>query len=135
MSEQQTEAEQIAAFVTARLDEAAAAAEAAFSSQADPENGWGLIDNKALYASGGYTITPHVGHAHEQVQAEHIVAWHPGRVLADVAVKRDIVASCLAIDVQILDANLWGMDEHLAILASLASAWRDHPDYAPAWED
>lgn len=75
------------AFLRARLDECESAARAAFSGQADPENGWG---ESRTHGYAGVTITPHVGHIHEDVQAAHVVKWNPARVLADVAAKRQI---------------------------------------------
>ncbi len=76
-------------WLRARLDEDERRALDARSTQYDWENGWGLHPP----SSGGnkWTITPHVGLIHEQVQAEHVAAWNPARVLAEIATKRAIL--------------------------------------------
>jgi hypothetical protein len=65
-----------------------AAARAALSNQCDPENGWGA----ELSVSGRWVITPHVGVIHEEVQARHVEAWNPARVLAECRAKRAVLA-------------------------------------------
>lgn len=72
----------IADFLLARIAEDEATARAGISGQADPENGWGYE---------GSALTPHVGIIHEPLQAAHITRWHPARVLAECAAKRQIV--------------------------------------------
>lgn len=74
-------------FLKERLDEDEAAARAGISGQADPENGWGYIQDGVSRGA----LTPHVGIIHEYIQAAHIIRWHPTRVLAEVAAKRRII--------------------------------------------
>ena len=107
------------AFLRARLAEDEATARAAFSGQCDPENGWGAERS----VSGGWTITPHVGNIHEKVQARHVEAWNPARVIAEVAAKRAIIGLC----------EPWGIPEDIMVLRLLAQPYADHPDFAPAW--
>ena len=73
----------LVAWLTQVWDEQEKAARAAFSNQEDPEHGWG---------EQGRAVTPHVGVIHEDVQRAHVVAWHPGVVLARIAADRQILA-------------------------------------------
>lgn len=75
-------------FLRARLDEDEQAATAAFSGQADPENGWGAEQVEGVRQ---IVITPHVGLIHEAVQADHVARWNPARVLREVKAKRLII--------------------------------------------
>lgn len=76
------------------LDDYEAAAQLAFSGQADPEEGWGEGDFGV--------VTPHVGQIHEDVQRAHVVRWHPGTVLAVIATDRQILALHNAVDVSVM---------------------------------
>lgn len=84
----------LASWLTAVWDEEERLAKAAFSSQWDPENGWG---------ENGHTVTPHVGIIHEDVQRAHVVRWHPGAVLARIAADRKI----LELHVYTVDGSGW----------------------------
>lgn len=112
-------------FLRARLDEDEQAAHAAFSGQADPENGWGA-ERSEWYRHT--TITPHVGMIHEAVQADHVVRWNPARVLREVEAKRQLIEMC---------AESLGSYEESGFatqtLMRLALPYADHPDYNPDW--
>lgn len=107
-------------FLLARLAEDEAVARGGISGQADPENGWGY---------GGFgspkALTPHVGMIHEAAQAQHIIRWHPARVLAEVAAKRRIVERYAPV----AESRL-GFDD---TLCDLASVYADHDDYDEEW--
>lgn len=120
----------LAEFLLARIAEDEAAARAGFSSQADPENGWGY---------GGYgsptALTPHVGIIHEAVQAAHIIRWQPARVLADCKAKRQIVERFAR-----AESERWtrgyvhGTAASLKdVLCDLALPYASHPDFRPEW--
>jgi len=79
---------EVVEFLRGRLDEDEQTARAAFSSQEDPENGWGAERSEVLRSTA---IIPHVGVIHEAVQAAHVVRWDPVRVLAEVEAKRRIM--------------------------------------------
>lgn len=72
----------LTAFLREQLAEDERVAQAAFSNQADPENGWGI---------DGHAITPHVGVIHEDVQRRHVARHDPARVLRDVTAARAIL--------------------------------------------
>jgi hypothetical protein len=82
VTDSKTVVEDLAAWLTRIWDEEERLAKAAFSNQADPEEGWG---------EEGRAVTPHVGVIHEDVQRAHVVRWHPGTVLARIAVDRKIL--------------------------------------------
>jgi hypothetical protein len=106
-------------FLLARIAEDEDAAQAAFSGQMDPENGWG-IDGRA--------VTPHVGVIHEEVQRLHVAKWNPARVLAECEAKRRIV--------ELLDDNLQEPGYYQAVdyaMGYLAAAYADHPAFHPDW--
>lgn len=118
----------LTAFLTARLDEDEAAARAAANLQADPENGWGLIKYNH---SPGWTITPHIGHLHEDESAAFVTTFHPARVLAEVQAKRRIVALCS--DNYALDPSgltTWATGQ---VLRLLALPYADHDSYREEW--
>jgi len=111
-------------WLRAQLDKDADAAQRAFSGQADPENGWGTYRPEGQPHT---TITPHVGVIHEAVQADHVVAWNPARVLREIDAKRRIV-----------DRYAW-LREHgdtggtVWVLQTLALPYADRPGYQESW--
>lgn len=122
-------------FLLARIAEDEAVARAGISSQADPENGWGLIE---IQGFAGLSLSPHVGHIHERVQGEHVIRWHPARVLAECEAKRRIVAqhrpgkegdTCEMCTSGGPDAQGWPCDT----VRYLAAVYADHPDYDLDW--
>jgi len=96
--------------VLAWLDDAIArreeVARAAANLQADPENGWGIVDDSSYAVPGKRrTISPHIGIAHEPESAAHIVLNDPAEVLRRCAADRKMLAlhggrghSCPALD-------------------------------------
>ncbi len=64
--------------------------------------------------------------------AEHIAQYDPARVLAEVAAKRAICSEC---DDEIGSCPYKGADIAMSTLRLLASVYRDHADYNPAWVD
>ena len=128
-------------FLLQRIGEDEAAARAGISSQADPENGWGLIETRGF---AGLTLSPHVGHIHERVQGEHIIRWHPARVLAECEAKRRIVEAAdeaTGLDMQVDSEFRVGFrdtstEPYLGdvILRALALPYADHPDYRGEWK-
>lgn len=124
-------------FLHARITEDEQTAQAGISNQADPENGWGYE---------GKTLTPHIGTIHEQAQAEHIIRWHPTRVLAECAAKRAIIeAADTYLDEYENEEHRTNDDTTAGRVAGRARSWRndtlrtlaaiynDHPDYSTAW--
>lgn len=61
-------------------------------------------------------------------EVAHIIRHDPVRVLADVAAKRAIVK--LALHVGLVSES----DLLYAVVAALASAWSDHPDFDERWK-
>ena len=121
----------LAEFLLARIAEDEAAARAGISSQADPENGWGLIEYQGM---AGLSLSPHVGHVHERVQGEHIIRWHPARVLAECEAKRRIVAMQAENDDQRHQPGFHYKAQMIeGVLRSLALPYADHPDYRESW--
>jgi hypothetical protein len=121
----------LAAFLSARLEEAEALARAAGGRawrQGDPERtpGWiqddsGSLDSIVVYDEGAPTAA----------QAAHIALNDPARVLREVAAGRRLLAcwheqdgrrSNSAED----EARAWLLD---SLLADRAAVWSDHPDY------
>lgn len=107
-----------------QLDADTAAAERAFSGQADPEEGWGAYRPEGQRHT---TIVPHVGMIHEAVQADHVVSWNPARVLGEIDAKRRIV-----------ERFAW-LCEHgdtggtAWVLPLLALPYADRPGYREEW--
>lgn len=58
-----------------------------------------------------------------QEQAALMRAWHPERVLAECAVKRELIAV----------AAVSGLMVQASVLIALAGVWRGHPDFDPVW--
>ena len=124
-------------FLLARIAEDEEAARRGISGQADPENGWGLAQYQGV---AGLTLTPHVGHIHERVQGEHIIRWHPARVLAECEAKRRIVERHrgFGFDEEWAPEGYCGecegtLSSPCATLRLLALPYADHPDYREEW--
>ena len=128
----------LVAFLRARLDEDEQAAQAAFSGQADPENGWGADRPDGQRYS---TIVPHVGMIHEAVQADHIVRWNPARVLRGVERDRRIIELHHPVELPDEMADACAACEVTGAypeypcdtLRLLALPYVDHPDYREEW--
>lgn len=121
-------------FMNARIDEDERGAREAFSSQFDPENGWGTRH----YEGDRQTIiTPHVGIAHEAVQADHIARHDPARVLREVEAKRKILNAAVVAWNSSCDPTdtFWPQlaPTLKAIVTTLAQPYSDHPDYKQEW--
>lgn len=67
------------------------------------------------------------------VVAMYLLAHDPARVLTDIAAKRAILADCARLEEQALDGNFWNVTAHESIVARLALAWSEHPDFDPEW--
>lgn len=73
---------------------------------------------------------PFITHKSEAV-AEHVVAHSPGPVLADLSSKRRILDECSPVRLEDYDESAALLAD--VVLAALASAFREHPDYDAAW--
>ncbi|WP_086711204.1 DUF6221 family protein, partial [Streptomyces antimycoticus] len=117
-----------------QFDADAAAAEAAFSGQADPENGWGAYRPEGQRHT---TIVPHVGVIHEAVQADHVVNWNPARVLREIDAKRRMIAEVVpeARKAEAMIDEEWGSgsDTDGDLLRLLALPYADRPGYREEW--
>ena len=102
-----------------------AAARAAFSGQCDPENGWGAEPG----VGAGWTITPHVGIIHEEVQARHVEQWNPARALAECAAKRAIIEEIT----RFLPLCLDPVTPATVVALAMAQPYADRPGWDPAW--
>lgn len=128
-AEQQTV--DLAAWLTRIWDEEERLAKAAFSSQEDPENGWG---------EDGRAVTPHVGVIHEDVQRAHVVRWHPGTVLTRIAADRKILEDYLkAVEDSRPSGNptLWGKEARFGLwiaVQHLASPYKGREGWREEWE-
>jgi hypothetical protein len=126
-----TAVDDLAAWLTAVWDEQEAAAKAAFSNQEDPEHGWG---------QQGRAVTPHVGVIHEDVQRDHVVAWHPGVVLARIAADRKILALHAPEKETpkgggkpyVICGTCWG-EPICQTIRLLAQPYADRPGYQESW--
>jgi len=125
-------------WLRAQLDADERAARAAFSGQADPENGWGAERSVA----GPHTvITPHVGMIHEAVQAEHVVRWNPARVLAEIEATRrflddyDILVSAIrrVDDVEGNQLLYARRDARMSDIRWLAQVYADRDGFPQEW--
>lgn len=71
--------------------------------------------------------------------AQHIARWDPARVLAEVAFKRDLLVWCerslFDDDAQPSFDDGWDSSKYAArdFLQSMATLYKSHPDYDPAW--
>lgn len=118
----------LTAFVTARLDEDEAAANAGSRRvgmpwHAEPQPGTPgslVIDELGLVGSTG-----------GRYAADHIARHDPARVLRDIAAKRAIVAE--------YEASVRSVGEGLSrtrrnLVLAVAAIWNDHPDYRSEWK-
>lgn len=115
-------------FLLARIAEEEQAARLAIDGQADPENGWGYE---------GRALTPHVGIIHHAVQADHIIRWHPARVLAECEAKRRIVDHEDARGAQSIVSFTGRVVRAVGtsgVLRCLALPYSDHPDFDGPWQ-
>src|SRR5215207_1175489 len=95
----------LAAFLTARLDEEYAAAKASYDE---------AVDYRIV--GGRYT-------------EDHFALWKPARVLAEVEAKREIIECCNEHDLpRASQGSTWGS----YVLRRLALPYADHPDYDEA---
>jgi hypothetical protein len=117
-------------FLLARIAEDEDVARRGISGQADPENGWGLVEYQGL---AGLALSPHVGHIHERVQGEHVIRWHPARVLAECEAKRRILERAVALS-EWDEMGSSTADDGYDILGFLALPYADHPDYRQWWK-
>ena len=123
-------------FVSARLDEDEAVARAALTDDA-----W-WVDGPAA-KSGHWWIYPLGVKFVSRPAAEHIARNDPARVLAQVAAMRRIVDKAVVARGHEPRAEEMGWEHSITSAAAvayedalrlLASIWRDHPDFDPAWE-
>lgn len=63
-------------------------------------------------------------------QAAHIARHCPARALAEVEVKRLLIADYLRTDAA---GDLLGRDIVESLLRQMSSVYADHPDYNPSW--
>jgi hypothetical protein len=145
----------IVAFLTARLDEDQAVAEAAtpgpwrvdrppyWTNVVVPEKGfeWVGVAGQRMDTRVFTGQTSNRGRAEWEADALHIARHDPARVLRDVAAARAIVAQYQAAaanaDAETDTEEGWVADGVVDALAGviriLAAAHADHPDYDPAW--
>jgi hypothetical protein len=116
----------MAEFLSARLVEREAVAEAAMRLRVHKPEPWYEADDDRFAFSG---------------DAAHIALNDPAYVLADIAAKRRILAEVVEL-IDSLDARIeseWGSGayrptgESDLLLQLLALPFADHPDYDPAW--
>jgi hypothetical protein len=105
----------LGAFLTARYDERQYAAEAAERTGRWEDLAW----------PGSYGII-------EAVATEHILAWSPKFVLADIAAKRDILNHCQVMAAHAVPGS--AMAQFCKnILRAAAAPYVEHPDFQPEW--
>jgi len=128
-----TTMDDLAAFITARLDEDEAMAKLAAReggtwTQDDPERRPGAI------SSAGGQVVYDEG-APDEYQAAHIARHDPARVLREVAAKRAMVADHGPSEVapDACRRCKGGMAFPCRTIRHLAAAWSDHPDYRAGW--
>lgn len=145
-------------FLTARLDEEAAAANLISAGGYQPEVwrlgdgmvGWGDAEVALTIGDDQYTavraVGREIGTADEEddgvvafvrtgrAEHHHVVRYDPARVVRDVEAKRRLIARCVE---SIEGQGIWGEDGQQALaedtLALLAHPYGDHPDYDPSW--
>ncbi len=110
------------AFVRAQLDADERVARTAANLQFDPENGWGT--------HGPNTVTPHIGHIHDDEARQHIVRFNPARMLAEIDAKRRILDWLE--DLATSDAVTWSFD-HETPLRLLAQPYAGRDGWDPRW--
>lgn len=136
----------LAAFLTARYDEAEALARAM---PLDAQHPWDQSENLVgtLQWVSVCAVEPNargirldLGRIKDRDVAAFIVANHPRRVLADIAAKRSIVALYRDLREWRLKvghdetAESWGARTKLDFVCQLlAASFASHPDFDPAW--
>lgn len=138
----------IAEFLTARLDEdAAAAREAAvfYDDHDAAENGVSWRGHEGENQNGfmNFWLVPHLGVIYDPASGRHIVRHHPKRVLAEVAAKRRVMerhtagwrgkGSCLGCNYGPQEDEFTEDVNDCPELRDMASVYADHPDYDPTW--
>lgn len=130
----------IAAFLTARLDEDEAAAKAAGFSQQSKTRQRHWTAHQPTEGPGGEVpflfgvkVTDTIGIgvfiANGGDRAEHVARHDPARVLADVSAKRAMVAECVrTLDVE--ESGFWLAE---LVLKQLAAVYADRTDFSEAW--
>jgi hypothetical protein len=119
----------IVEFLTARLDESQAAAEAA-AREGEPH--WEANDERVYTAErGGVVVAGPFGYL--GAEGTHIALHDPAWALADVKAKRRLIQEHA---VPGMHRCAWGdlvNPEDCPVLRALATIDADHPDYDPAW--
>lgn len=126
-------------FITARLDEAGAAAKAAARAKQDGEEWhldpdpevWGIGFGTGILRTDGNSVAMAIG----SYAADHIARHDPARVLRDIEAKRAIVHRY---EEQLAKASENAMEEDRAwilwpVIAHIAAIDRNHPDFDPDW--
>lgn len=128
----------IAEFLTARLDEDQATAEAA----ADRDSGewfmgrkWNVYRAEDVSPEDDEETNELVVYGNVKSQSEHIARYDPARVLAEVAAKRALLKRLEEDADRCTDDAEWrgasfALDK---VLEYLAAPYADHPDYDPTW--
>lgn len=123
----------LAEFLTARLDEDQAGAEAA---QGDGTGRWhvdawpGDVDRRRIEGETPDEFTIYDEGGHDEHQAAHIARHDPARVLADVAAVRAILAQVADLRHAGTLSEDWRLVEAADQIEShLARAYASHPDY------
>jgi hypothetical protein len=108
-------ADDLVAFITARLDEDERCARGAERNSVGAE--WTAVDLQSGY---------------DARMDEHIARHDPARVLREVAAKRRILAAAAEYSPELEhgDNGEWAFD---LVVRELAAAWSDHPDYRAEW--
>lgn len=122
----------LVAFLTARLDERQAAADAA--TPGPWSRGVDNLGDPYVEGANGHLIADlpfcHEHDDRRELDAAHIAANDPAYMLADVAAKRQIIA--LADSHAVLDSHgAWVTVRE--VLQLLALPYADHPDFQGSW--
>ena len=115
------------AFVTARLDEDEAAAQAASGDEWKPRadvGGHWVMPASPGSAALAEALAPELAVA--QAHAAHIARHDPARALREVERKRGLLTD-------ITVAAEYSPSLADSMLSELAGIWSDHPDYRPEW--
>jgi hypothetical protein len=130
-------ADDLVAFITARLDEDEATALDALHPDAVSPGVW-MTEHHGDDPPTCHIAEDRAGHywsvAHDVFvpNAEHIARHDPARVLREVAAKRRILAAAAEYSPELEhgDNGEWAFD---LVVRELAAAWSDHPDYRAEW--
>jgi len=130
----------VAEFLAARLDEdeAALGSGPKWVLGEDPRSAH-VFDQQGNYVA---VCMPHMIVDHSERNAEHIARYNPMRMQADIAAKRGVLEYWGVFDGLRQDDSAEDGKINTAIwsrltdvLATLAEAYSNHPDYNPAWPD